>query len=263
MSLTSLLLATAGVIWIYMTVWFVVALIKKRNDLADIAWGLGFVIAALHAYVRNDRPGSLATLSLALTGIWGLRLASHIWLRNRGKTEDYRYAQWRRDWGKWFYLRSYAQVFLLQGLLLCLVVTPVVLTAGLSTKTNLSTWAAAGVITWLFGFYFEAVGDYQLSRFLANPANKGKLMTSGLWQYTRHPNYFGEVSQWWGLWIILCASTLPVSYKLLGLIGPATISTLILFVSGVPLLEKRYAKDKAFQAYAKKTNKFFPWTPKS
>ncbi len=245
-----------------MTSWFAVSVVRKRNDLADIAWGLGFVLVAAFAYSQNDQPGNLAKLSLALTVIWGLRLAIHIAMRNRGKNEDYRYAQWRHDWGKFFYIRSYLQVFLLQGLLLLLVVMPVTLTAGLSTRTDLSAWAAAGVITWTFGFYFEAIGDLQLSRFIRNPANKGKLMTSGLWQYTRHPNYFGEVTQWWGLWLILCASTLPTSTKLLGLIGPVTITTLILFVSGVPLLEKKYAKDKAFQKYAAKTNKFFPWSPK-
>ena len=260
--LSLLLIKCALFILIYMTFWFAVSALRKRNDVADIAWGLGFVATAIVASVLNQNLGSLAGLSLFLTTIWGTRLALHIYLRNRGKSEDYRYAKWRHEWGKFFFIRSYLQVFILQGVLLLLVVLPVVLTVGLPHDIYLSSWAAAGVITWIFGFYFEAVGDYQLSSFIKDPANKGKLMDKGLWQYTRHPNYFGEVTQWWGLWMVLCATTLPNNYKLLGLIGPVVITTLILFVSGVPLLEQKYANDKNYQKYAKKTNKFFPWSPK-
>lgn len=245
-----------------MTFWFIVSVLRKRNDVADVAWGLGFVFVAVVASTASSELGSLAPLSLTLTTIWGLRLASHIYLRNRNKDEDFRYAKWRHDWGKYFFVRSFLQVFILQGLLLLAVVLPVIITVGIPHKTDLSVWAAAGVITWLFGFFFEAVGDWQLSAFISNPKNKGKVMQSGLWRYTRHPNYFGEVTQWWGLWIILCATTLPTSYKLLGLIGPLVITTLILFVSGVPMLEKKYAKNPDYKKYATKTNKFFPWNPK-
>ncbi len=139
------------------------------------------------------------------------------------------------------------------------VVLPVVLTAGLKHDVSVSAWVAAGVITWGLGFYFETVGDYQLAKFVTNPSNKGKIMDQGVWQYSRHPNYFGEVTQWWGLWLILAAANLPLEYKLLGLAGPLTITTLIMFVSGVPLLEKKYADNPAYQKYAKRTNKFFPW----
>ncbi len=260
--LTSLLLNLAIVLAIYMTGWFFVSVVRRRNDLADIAWGLGFVLVAIVSQLFNSNPGDLSKLSVALTTVWGLRLSVHILLRNRGKNEDFRYAKWRHDWGKYFYLRSYLQVFILQGFLLFLVSLPVILTAGRSTATNLQVWALAGLVTWLTGFFFEAVGDLQLSQFVSNPKNKGKIMTSGLWKYTRHPNYFGEVTQWWGLWLILCASTLPTSYKLIGLIGPMTITTLILFVSGVPLLEKKYAKNADYKKYAAKTSKFIPRDPR-
>lgn len=244
-----------------MTAWFTASIVRRRNDIVDIAWGLGFVIVAWYAYIQNPQPGNLAKISLGLTTIWGLRLTLHIASRHLGKQEDFRYAGWRLEWGKFFFIRSYLQIFLLQGILLALVAIPITLTIGATTRADITAWAAAGVLTWAFGFYFEALGDWQLKKFMAKPANKGKLMISGLWQYTRHPNYFGEVTQWWGLWLILCASTLPTPYKLLGLIGPITITILILYISGVPLLEKKYAKDKAFQEYAKKTNKFFPWNP--
>jgi steroid 5-alpha reductase family enzyme len=128
----------------------------------------------------------------------------------------------------------------------------------------------SGIITWATGIFFEAVGDWQLTKFIQQKKS-GKLAKSkqsaikdqGLWKYSRHPNYFGEVTQWWGLWIVLVSSNLPGIYKLVGLAGPLSITYLILFVSGVPMLEKKYAKDKAYQAYAKKTNKFFPWSPKT
>lgn len=261
--LQPLLLNIIVVILIYMTGWFLVSIVRQRNDLADIAWGLGFVLVAIVSQLFNDKPGDLSILAVALTTIWGLRLSAHILLRNRGKNEDFRYAKWRHEWGKYFYIRSYFQVFVLQGILLFLVSLPVIVTAGRSTATDLSVWAVAGVIAWLTGFFFESVGDLQLSQFVSNPKNKGKIMTKGLWKYTRHPNYFGEVTQWWGLWLILCASTLPVSYKLLGLVGPATITFLILGVSGVPLLEKKYAKNAEYKKYAARTSKFVPRDPKA
>lgn len=262
-TITTLFSFAAASIALYMTFWFLISVIRQRNDVADIAWGFGFVVVAFLVQLLNPHPGSLSQLSVVLTTIWGLRLATHILLRNRNKKEDFRYAKWRHDWGKFFYLCSFVQVFLLQGLLLLLVVSPVIITAGLATQTTVLPCAIAGVIVWATGFFFEAVGDYQLSEFLANPKNKGQLMTSGLWQYTRHPNYFGEVTQWWGLWLLLAASNVTTNYKLIGLIGPITITTLILFISGVPLLEKKYADDRRFQQYAKRTHKFFPWSPKN
>ena len=116
-----------------------------------------------------------------------------------------------------------------------------------------------GFIVWLIGFYFESVGDKQLANFIHNPENKGKLMTEGLWKYSRHPNYFGEVTQWWGIWII----ALSVPYGWVAIIGPITITILILFVSGVPLLEKKYKGRSDFEAYKKRTSIFIPLPPKS
>lgn len=242
----------------YMSFWFVVSLARKRNDVADIAWGLGFAVIAIVGLSLNTKVTFVGLLVTVLTGIWGLRLAGHILLRNRGKTEDFRYAKWRKDWGKWFLVRSYVQVFLFQGLLLMLVVQPVLVTAGLAHKIDVSAWAAAGVLTWSLGFYFEAVGDLQLTKFVSDPKNKGKIMDQGLWQYTRHPNYFGEVTQWWGLWLVTCSTDLTLGIKAISLVGPVAITILILFVSGVPLLEKKYSSNPAYAKYSKKTARFFP-----
>lgn len=247
---------------LYMTFWFLVSLLLRRNDVADIAWGLGFVTVAVTAFLYNSQRSSLSWISVIFTSIWGIRLAFHIYSRNKGRPEDFRYAQWRRDWGKWFVLRSFLQVYVLQGLLLLAVVMPVALTAGLQNKLQVSAWALAGVLIWFVGFIFESIGDWQLRTFIKAKHPKGTIMDKGLWRYTRHPNYFGEVTQWWGLWVILASTSLSFVTIVIGLIGPVTITTLILFVSGIPLLEKKYADNAKYQAYAAKTSKFFPRDPK-
>jgi steroid 5-alpha reductase family enzyme len=225
-------LTLSVILLIYMSVWFVISLIKKRNDVADIAWGLGFVLLSWSSFGLAGVNGRRGLLACLLVSVWGIRLAWHIYSRNKGKMEDYRYLQWRKEWGKWFYVRSYFQVYLLQGVLLFLIVFPV-LVMSKSVGSTLTLLDGIGVAVWLFGFYFEAVGDAQLARFINNPENKGKLMQTGLWAYTRHPNYFGEVTQWWGIWLI--AVSVPGGW--FSVIGPITISILILKVSGIPLLE--------------------------
>lgn len=244
-------------LFVYMSLWFLVSLIKKRNDVADVAWGLGFVLLAWVSFFLSRDSGARGLLVNALVSIWGLRLAWHIHSRNKGKTEDYRYLSWRKEWGKNFILRSYLQVYVLQGFLLFLIVLPV---------TVIHKYPAAapgwfdffGVAVWLFGFCFEVVGDAQLSHFIKNPENKGKLMQGGLWAYTRHPNYFGEVTLWWGIWLL----SLAVPYGGLTVIGPLTITFLILKVSGIPLLEKKMAGHVQFAEYKRRVSVFFPLPPK-
>jgi len=241
----------------YMTLWFVWSLIKKRNDVADVAWGLGFVVLAWSALFLSMETSLRSIVVTLLVSVWGLRLAYHIGKRHQGKEEDYRYAKWRTEWGKWFVLRSYAQVYLLQGVLLYLVSLPVLLIA-FSFGRPWGWLECFGLTVWLIGFYFEAVGDAELARFLKNPENKGKLMRSGLWRYTRHPNYFGEVTQWWGISIM--AFGVPLGY--LGIIGPLTITWLILKVSGVPLLENKMREHPDFAEYKRQTSVFVPLPPR-
>ena len=247
-------LALILILFAYMSLWFLVSVFKKRNDVADVAWGLGFVLTAFLSYALSEgSSGTRGLLVCALVSVWGVRLAWHIHHRNKGKAEDYRYLAWREEWGKWFYVRSYLQVYLLQGALLFLIVTPVLL-INKSLASTLGVLDMLGVTVWLVGFYFEAVGDAQLAKFIKNPANKGKLMQSGLWAYTRHPNYFGEVTQWWGLGII----ALAVPGGWLGLIGPLVITYLILKVSGIPLLEKKMAEHPDFAEYKQRVSMFVP-----
>lgn len=230
-----------------MTLGFIVSLIKKRNDIADVLWGLGFVIISWTAYIISNNNQLINTIINILVTIGGLRLALHIYERNKKKAEDYRYAEWRIQWGKWFYIRSYLQVFILQGVLLFLIATPVLILNNKAPET-LNNLSLIGILIWIIGFTFETVGDKQLSNFIKDPNNKGKVLDSGLWKYSRHPNYFGEVTQWWGISIV----TLITTGTLLSLIGPLTITFLILKVSGIPLLENKMLLQKEFQEYAKK-----------
>lgn len=241
------------ILFAYMSLWFVVSLIKKRNDVADVAWGLGFVLITWSSFLLSSDYDIRGLLVGVLVSIWGLRLAWHIHARNKGKIEDYRYLAWRKEWGKWFYIRSYFQVYLLQGAFLFLIVSPVLL-INKKTEVGLGLLDLLGVAVWLLGFYFEAVGDAQLARFIKNPVNKGKLMQDGLWAYTRHPNYFGEVTQWWGLWLI--ALSIPSGW--ISIIGPITITFLILKISGIPMLEKKMEENPNFAEYKRKTSVFFP-----
>ncbi len=249
-------LVLGTVLFVYMNIWFAVSVKFKRNDVADIAWGLGFVLMAwtallLYGYSFNAR------LATGLITIWGIRLAWHIGRRNIGKPEDRRYAEWRKTW-KHFILRSYFQVFMLQGVLLFLIVSPA-LFISLSGMHRFGFIDIIGLLVWTVGFFFESVGDHQLKTFLKDPANKGKILQEGLWTYTRHPNYFGEVMQWWG--IFLLAVTLPGGW--MTIIGPVTITLFILFVSGVPMLEKKYEGRADWEAYKNKTSVFIPMAPRS
>ncbi|MFZ2052942.1 MAG: DUF1295 domain-containing protein [Candidatus Aminicenantales bacterium] len=249
--------AAAVAVFIFMTAVFLIALFIKDNSIVDVAWGLGFILVAL--MTLSLRPGFVArhVLVTGLVVVWGLRLATHIFLRNRGRGEDFRYAKWRRDWGRWFISRSFFQIFVLQGLFMLIIASPIVL-VNRSGGKGLTVLDGLGIMLWLSGFLFEAVGDHQLKRFKQKPESRGKIMTSGFWRYTRHPNYFGEAALWWGIFLI----ALSVRGGWVAIVSPLTISLLLLKVSGVTMLEKKYAGNEEFAAYARRTSAFFPWFPK-
>lgn len=253
-----ILLLTGAFILAYMTVWFVLALVRKDNSLADVAWGLGFIlIAGLTSSSSPTWPVRKA-LANALVLAWGLRLFIYILLRNRKKGEDFRYAGWRRKWGRLFVVRSYLQVFLLQGLFMLVVSLPVVIINADRQAAPVNGLDILGAGLWLLGFLLESVADAQLHRFKKEPVNRGRVMTCGLWKYSRHPNYFGESLMWWGLSL----AALSATNGWLAVLSPALLTFLLLKVSGVPLLERRYAGNPEFEAYAARTSVFLPWFPK-
>ena len=188
----------------------------------------------------------------------GLRLSIHLFIHNSGKPEDFRYQAWRKEAGPSWWWRSFFKVFLLQGLLMWLISAPL-LAAQVSPKPAKLIWLDfLAVLVWAYGFFFEAVGDWQLARFKANPANKGKLLTGGVWHYTRHPNYFGDAAQWWVYFLI--ASAAGVWWTVF---SPIMMTFLLLRVSGVAMLEKTLKVQKpGYEEYVASTSEFVPWFPR-
>jgi steroid 5-alpha reductase family enzyme len=235
---------------------FLLSLVFNRQDIADFFWGFYCIALAVSSLALG---GAIHWMQYVVTGlviIWGMRLCSHIFLRLTEHDEDKRYAIWRAEWmeksAAYFYIRSLGQVFLLQGFLAMLVILPVIL-FNLSSDVVFSPIMILGGAVWLFGFIFEMIADDQLSDYLAKKP-RPRVLQTGLWQYSRHPNYFGEVTQWWGIWLI----TVTTMTGWIGILGPITITILILYVSGIPMLEAHFADSKTYQKYQSETNAFIP-----
>lgn len=244
-------LALALMLWSFMTGAFLFSIVFKRNDVADTAWGSGFILLAWAAFLLAGRPVHALLVNLLVT-LWGSRLSFHILSRIVRGPEDFRYRNWRSEW-KRVYLRSYFQVFMLQGTLLFIVALPVMM-INFAGDRGEEVLTIGGLFIWLTGFLIEAIADLQLSRFKRDPSNKGKILTTGLWRYSRHPNYFGDAVQWWGIFIIC----LGYPQGWMTIISPLVMTYLLRFVSGVPMLEERYRDDPAYQAYARRTPVFVP-----
>lgn len=250
-----MILQLAIIIFAYFTLWYLVGVIIKNASIIDIGWGFGFVVIAVVSFLQNMTLAS--GIITALVTIWGLRLTYHIFKRNAGKPEDFRYANFRREWGKTYYIRSYFQLFMFQAVMMFLISLSYVYANNIGEINSLPLFIAGGAV-WLFGFLFEAIGDYQLKKFIKNRDNKGKLIDTGLWGYTRHPNYFGEATLWWGIFMMAIATGAPWYV----VISPITITVLVRFVSGVPFLEERLKKRNGYEEYVNKTNIFVPWVKK-
>ncbi len=255
--MTELLMQTILIVFLYFFVFFLVATVIKNNSIVDMGWGAGFVVIALATLFIEGSFAERNLIVTVLVTIWGGRLTYHIVRRNWGKPEDFRYAKWRKEWGRWLVPRAFFQVFMLQGAMMLAIGYPIVLINAYPVS-GLTTFDVIGLLIWITGFFFESVGDKQLAEFLRNPANKGKVIQSGLWKYTRHPNYFGEATMWWG--IFLLALSVPLGWT--GIISPLTITVLLLFISGVPMLEKSMMENPEYREYARVTSKFIPWFPK-
>lgn len=252
--LTGLFFILAVAMLIYMTAWFVFGfLYLKRIDSVDSAWGLGFIYAAAIALITFETYNPFTLISFGLVSAWGLRLFAHITLRNIKKPEDKRYAAYRQKYARNLNTLVYTRLFLTQGALI-LLISSASIAAVVSDKFN-EPLAYAGFAVWVFGILFESIADLQLNRFLKQKT--GKIMTSGLWRYSRHPNYFGEITAWCGAGLVALSAG-----QFWGLIGPLVIAYLIVKVSGLPPIERKYADDKDYQAYKAKTSALIPLPPK-
>lgn len=242
---------------------WVVSLPLRNASIVDPIWSLGFVVVgwvtfiSQHQHVDAVRTGVL----LALVTIWGVRLSLHLFIRNAGHGEDYRYKVMRKNYGKKFWLVSLGTVYLFQGVLMWIVSLPLQFGIGTSTKT--SWWVlplVIGVLVWLVGFAFESIGDAQLRAFKADPNSAGQVMDRGLWRYTRHPNYFGDACVWWGIFLVSLGAG---GWAWIGIIGPVVMTTLLRRVSGVTLLEKSLVKRRpGYEDYVRRTSPFIPRPPR-
>jgi len=238
---------------------YFVAQIKKDNSIVDVLWGLLFVVANLVSLCVSGNWNERTILVFSLVSLWGLRLALHIGSRHSG-VEDFRYQDMRARWNKvgttYYYWAAFGYVFMMQALF-SLVINSSALLVSIWSKGEFFPLDVVGAVIFAFGFLFEVVADWQLQRFRNDPSNKGKIIKSGLWRYSRHPNYFGEAVVWWGIYVIACS----VELGWVTFFAPLFITLLLRFVSGVPLLEKKYQSRPDFQEYMKETNIFFPWCP--
>jgi steroid 5-alpha reductase family enzyme len=239
-----------------------VAVLRKRHDGIDAVWGSGFAIVAITTLILSAGAGDAwrRWLITALTVVWGARLAWHIGRRNHGKPEDERYvALMARAPGN-PHLRAVRRIYLPQAAVMWFVSLPVQLGQyGFATATPGVVTAVLGVALWLVGFLFEAIGDAQLARFTADPDNKGKVMGTGLWRYTRHPNYFGDAVVWWGLAIL----ALHHAAGLIGLAAAAAMTFNLARGTGAKLLESTIGNRRpGYVEYVQRTSGFIPLPPK-
>ncbi len=262
-SVTGILLGNLALVLGIMLALWLLSLRLRDTSIVDLFWGLGFAVVALATLWRTG--GGMAPrawLLVALTTIWSLRYSWHVWRRNIGHGEDYRYVALRERTeaaGRSWEVRSLYAVFLLQGVILWLVSLPVQLGQLYATPVTLGWPALAGLALWIAGVLFEAIGDAQLKRFKADPENRGKVLDTGLWRFTRHPNYFGNACLWWGIW--LCAA--EVDAAAWTFFSPALMTWALLKFSGVPILEKHLAATRrGYAQYIERTSMFFPLPPK-
>lgn len=255
----SLFLQTSLIILSLVTLLWVWSVFIKNVSIIDIFWGLGYVIVNSLYFFSSEVYDQRKIVLLILVAIWGLRLTVYLGWRNYGKQEDYRYQEFRKKYGPerywWF---SYFQVFLLQGTLIMIISLPFL---GIHSNNNVNAINLLdyiAIVFWLVGFLFETIGDYQLAKFKSNLNNKGNVLNSGLWRFTRHPNYFGDATVWFAYALFSIAAG---SYWFI--IGPIIMVFLIIKVSGVALLEDTLKETKPkYKEYIQKTNSFFPWFPK-
>lgn len=258
MSATIILSVFIGVM-ILMTALWLVSIPINNVSIVDIFWGIGFIVVGTIYFFLEGELFTRQLIVYVLVCLWGLRLSTYLFIRNYKKGEDFRYQEFRRNYGpKRYWWFSFFQVFLLQGVLILIVSLPLfgVKTETISNELNVLDFIALGI--WVVGFFFESVGDYQLMQFKKHPNNKGKVLNTGLWRYTRHPNYFGDTAVWWsfGLFSIAAGAYWQI-------IGSLIMTWLIIKISGVSLLETTLREDKPeYNDYIKQTSAFFPWPPK-
>jgi steroid 5-alpha reductase family enzyme len=242
---------------VLMTVVWGISVVRRDASIVDRVWGLAFIVAVVTYAALGDGTGTRTALVVTLVTIWGLRLSVHITARNWGAGEDERYVRMRERHPESFAVTSLFRVFWVQAVLAWVISLPLLAATTRATAGGLGWLDVLGLVVWLVGFVFEAGGDWQLSRFLADPANRGTVMDRGLWRYTRHPNYFGDTTVWWGLFLFALATGAWWSA-----LGPALLTFVIVRISGVAMTERGMSagssKRTGYDEYVRRTNAFIP-----
>ncbi len=242
---------------LYMSIWFLLSAYRRRTDVVDEAWGLGFVLISYLVILLSSPRVPIVILSF-MVSVWGFRLFYHILKRHLRGSEDPRYLALTKN-NSTSLLNRYFSIFMVQGALMLIIALPIINFGYYNLFfSDLGFINYLGLFIWLFGIIFESVADLQLKHFLASIENKGKIMMSGLWKYSRHPNYFGEIMVWWGVFLFTFMST-NIYLWLPAIVGPILITYLLAFVSGVPLAEKNFLARKDFEEYRKNTSVLIPW----
>ena len=255
----TLFLEGAGVVAAAFAVLWIVSVVRRDASIIDPFWGLGFVAIVWFWHVRADAATVRATVQALAVTVWGVRLSGYLAWRNHGTGEDFRYRAMREKAPRTFPFASFLTVFLLQAAILAVVALPLWAVQRAAGPTSPTAFDLAGLAVFLVGLTFETLGDAQMARFKADPANRGKVLDRGLWRYTRHPNYFGDAVVWWGLFL----PALGVDGGWWTAIGPAVMTVLLMKVSGVALLEKTLAETKPeYREYVRRTSAFFPRGPR-
>lgn len=255
----TLMLVSAAAITALMLVAWLVSLHLRDASVVDVAWALGGVLVAWVCFALADGSSARKALVVALTTIWGLRLAAYmVWRKRREREEDFRYRELRERQGRGFALRSLLTVFAFQGLGMWTVTLPVLAAQVPDEPSGLTALDFAGVAVWAMGMVFEAGGDLQLARFRADPRNAGKVMDRGLWRYTRHPNYFGELCVWWGIYLVALAT----GEAWWAVVGPVTMTFVLLRISGVALMDAHLKSGRpGYADYVRRTSTLLPRPP--
>ncbi len=238
---------------------FLMALRVGKHAVVDVAWGLGFVAVTATAYALSGDSGddTRRLVTLLLVAAWGFRLAGHIGWRSRGHGEDPRYEALLAKAPGSRNLYALQRIYLTQGVILWFISLPAQVAMFSPAAPGPLLWL--GVLVWVVGFFFETVGDYQLHRFRTDPASKGQVLDTGLWHYTRHPNYFGDATAWWGVFLVSADG----GAGWLTVLSPVLMTWLLAKGTGKPLLEKDMAERRpGYVAYVTNTSGFVPWFPR-
>ncbi len=240
---------------VYLAIMIYVAQTKRDMSIVNFTWGGGVALNALYSLLAGGTFYARQCLVTTLTLIWATRLAYYVYARYKG--DDPRFQSWKHEGGLRAFILNLLYMFGPQALTIALMSTPVLI-VNFWSSAGITLGDLMGTLLWIVGFYWEVVGDLQLYTFVADPAHKGRILTTGLWRYSRHPNYFGEITMWWALFII----ALSVDYGWIAVSAPLTITFLLLFVTGVPWIEKIFEDNLEYQDYKRKTSMLIPWFPR-